>query len=386
VPPFAVWRDTLLAVLVVSAVPVLAVTALAWDADRVRRLAPPLVCVAAGALAGAALFHLIPEGYEAAAARGWSLLAVPALVAAGAAVFALLEWALHGAHGHHDAGGGHAAAHRAGALAALTVVGDGLHNLIDGALIAATFLAHPAAGAFATLAVALHEVPRELGSFGVLVHGGLSPRQALALNTGTALLAGAGAVGTLALGPAAARAAHALLPFAAGNFLYVAVALLLPLLATGGPPGARRRRAALASIGLAVAAGPRCCTSRGGAPAHPARRRRAPGSAAGRPPQRRRTSSCAWSSTPSAVTSVSGTRAPSTSGARSRSSITWRAPGANTTESPGAIPTCASGAMCESACAPAPTVMLSWSDAAAAAGVRAAVSVTGTRLRLITVR
>jgi predicted membrane protein len=61
VPPFAVWRATLLAVLVVSAVPVLTVAALAWDADRVRRLVPPLVCLAVGALAGAALFQLVPR-------------------------------------------------------------------------------------------------------------------------------------------------------------------------------------------------------------------------------------------------------------------------------------------------------------------------------------
>jgi hypothetical protein len=110
-------------------------------------------------------------------------------------------------------------------------------------------------GVFATLAVALHEVPRELGSFGVLVHGGLSPRRALAVNTGTALLAGVGAAGTLALGAAATRAAHALLPFAAGSFLYVSGALLLPLLASGAPSGARRRRGALAALGVAVTAG-----------------------------------------------------------------------------------------------------------------------------------
>ena len=261
-PPFAVWRDTLLAVLLVSAVPVLTVAALAWDAERVRRLAPPLVCVAAGALAGAALFQLVPEGYAAAARAGWPRPAVPALVVTGLTTFAALEWVLHGAHGHHDLG--HAHGHGPGrptSLAVLTVLGDALHNLVDGALIAATFLAAPAAGAFATLAVALHEVPRELGSFGVLVHGGVSPRRALLLNTGTALLAGAGAVGTLAFGPAAAHVANALLPFAAGNFLYVAGALLLPLLPRPGDrAGARRggwwRQAGLVALGAAASAGP----------------------------------------------------------------------------------------------------------------------------------
>jgi zinc and cadmium transporter len=279
VPPFAVWRATLLAVLVVSAVPVLTVAALAWDADRVRRLVPPLVCLAVGALAGAALFQLVPEGYRGAAERGWAPAVVPGMVILGLATFAALEWALHGSHGHHDgAGAGHGlhgpvaavahagvAAHagaaaarprRAAALAGLTIVGDALHNVIDGSLIAATFLVDPRVGVFATLAVALHEVPRELGTFGVLVHGGMSPRRALAFNTGTALLAAAGAAATLALGPAAARAAHALLPFAAGNFLYVAVSLLVPLLRPGGPAGARRRRLLVVGVGIVGTAGP----------------------------------------------------------------------------------------------------------------------------------
>jgi zinc and cadmium transporter len=266
VPPFAVWRDTLVAVLVVSAVPVLTVAAVAWDAERVRRVAVPLVCVAAGALAGAALFQFVPAAYAAAASGGWAPAAVPALVATGVAAFALLEWALHSAHGHHDparaaCAHAHAAvpaapgrAARPTAIAVLTVLGDALHNLIDGALIAATFLATPAAGVAATLAVALHEVPRELGSFGALVHGGVSPRRALALNTATALLAGAGAVATLALGPSAARAARALLPFAAGSFLYVAGSLLRPLLGPGAPAGAWGR-AGLVALGAAAAGG-----------------------------------------------------------------------------------------------------------------------------------
>jgi zinc and cadmium transporter len=265
VPPAVVWRDTLVAVLIVSAVPLLAVAALSRDAARVRRLVPPLVCVAAGALAGAALFQLVPEGYEAADVAGWSPLVVPGLVVGGLATFAALEWALHGVHGHHEPGhGAHAhtahtlhgrGAGRTRALAALTIVGDALHNLIDGALIAASFLTAPAVGAFATLAVALHEVPRELGSFGVLVHGGMSARRALAYNTGTALVAGVGAAATLTFGADAARLAHALLPFAAGNFLYVAVALLLPILGSHGAPGARRGRLALVGLGLAATAG-----------------------------------------------------------------------------------------------------------------------------------
>jgi zinc and cadmium transporter len=119
-------------------------------------------------------------------------------------------------------------------------------------LIAATFLTDPAVGVLTTVAVSLHEVPRELGSFGVFVHGGVPVGRAVRYNVVTALLSAAGAAGVLAAGPHAAGLARALLPFAAGNFLYIAASLLVPLLRR---PGSRRLlavRGALVALGLAA--------------------------------------------------------------------------------------------------------------------------------------
>lgn len=255
-PTATVWRDTLLAVLAVSALPLLGVGALAWHEQAARRAVPGLVSVGVGALLGAACFQLIPESL-AGAADAAARRAVPVSVLAGYGVFFLLEWLLHGAHGHHDP---RRAAHahdapagtRGRALVALNLAGDGLHNLLDGMLIAATFLTDPAVGVLTTLAVSLHEVPRELGSFGVFVHGGATVRRALAYNAVTALLAGAGAALTLAAGAHTAGLARALLPFAAGNFLYVAGALVGPLLRRPGSPRALAVRVGLLGLGLAA--------------------------------------------------------------------------------------------------------------------------------------
>ncbi|HEY0779661.1 MAG TPA: ZIP family metal transporter [Gemmatirosa sp.] len=254
--PFAVWRDTLAAVALVGAVPLAALAALAWDARVVRRWAPHAAAVAAGALLGAALFQLLPE----ARARGASGVTPALALAAGAAIFYALERALHGTHDHHH--GAHTpnvaadGAPRHGSLVALAVAGDALHNFVDGALVAATFLADVRAGVLTTAAVALHEVPREFGTFGAIVHGGVPPRRALAYNAATALAAGAGAAVTLTFGARAAALAPVVLPFAAGNFLYLAGALVRSLASeprASGGNGARAawaRRLALMLLGV----------------------------------------------------------------------------------------------------------------------------------------
>jgi zinc and cadmium transporter len=101
-----------------------------------------------------------------------------------------------------------------------------MHNTIDGVLIAASFLANPGLGIVATLAVSMHELPRELGSLGIFMHGGLTPIRAYSLNalTGAAALIGAGLM--LLVGLRAHAVATALIPIAAGTFLYIAGALM----------------------------------------------------------------------------------------------------------------------------------------------------------------
>ena len=251
--PLAVWRDAFAAVALVSAVPLAALGVLVWDARVVLRWAPHAAAVAAGALLGGALFQLLPEAYD----RNADRATVPVVVAAGVAAFFVLEWLLHGTHDHHDdahaLSGGESATDASGrrrALVRLAITGDALHNLVDGALVAATFLADVRAGLLTTAAVALHELPREFGTFGAIVHGGVSARRALAYNAATALAAGLGAALTLTFGARAATLAPVVLPFAAGNFLYLAGALLRSL-ARGTPPP-ERARAWAARVGLVL--------------------------------------------------------------------------------------------------------------------------------------
>jgi len=203
----------------------------------VERLITPLVAFAAGALLGGALLHLQP----AAQAAGLGPGEVGLWTTAGFLLFLFLELALHRHHHHRPAGG-------ARPLTYLILLGDGLHNFLGGLAIGATFLVDVRVGWAAWLAAAAHEVPQELGDFGVLVHGGLPRRRALALNLASGLTFLAGALVAYAV-PAGWTIAW-LIPFAAGNFIYIAAVDLIPEVARpaeGKPPWT-----VLCSFGLGV--------------------------------------------------------------------------------------------------------------------------------------
>lgn len=238
------WAESLIAVGLASAVPLAATWWLASRPALTATLVPRLIVLAAGALLGAALFHLIPE----ALAEG-ERPRVLVLVGLGIVALAALERAIHAmerpqvAHSHEALG------HRAH-LMPLGIASDALHNAIDGALIATAFLTDPSLGVFAGLAIALHELPRELGTFALCVSGGMPPRRAILVNAATGVLALLGAVVALLVGVDVQRFGQLLLPFAAGNFLYLAAAILL---ARGGR---RRAPASHAAAGELAAAAP----------------------------------------------------------------------------------------------------------------------------------
>lgn len=179
-----------------------------------RRLQVPLVALAAGSMLGGAFFHLLPGGLAAMADQklAWTL------VAAGFAVFFVLEQFLHRHHRKHGL--------RAEPFTYLVLLGDGLHNFLGGVAIASSFLVDPRLGITAWLAAALHEVPQELGDFAVLVQGGWSRRRALLFNllSGLTFLLGALLTWWMAQGVNTAW----LVPFAAGNFLYIGASDLMP--------------------------------------------------------------------------------------------------------------------------------------------------------------
>lgn len=233
-----VWITSLLAVGVASAIPLVATW---WLASRPATTAvwvPRLIFIASGALLGAAAFHLIPE-----ALAGASPGRVALLVSVGVLALALMERVIHAlerpvAGAAHEALEAHEAHGHPSHLMPLGIASDALHNLIDGALVATAFLANPSLGIFAGVAIALHELPRELGTFALCVDGGMTPRRAILVNAATGVLALLGAVSALVIGADAERFGDLLVPFAAGNFLYLSAAILMAR--RGAAPGGRR--------------------------------------------------------------------------------------------------------------------------------------------------
>lgn len=209
-------------VFVVSLISVIGALFLVAKADRVRGWLPYLVALAAGALLGDTFLHLLPE---AVAYSGGFTTSLAWGVLGGLLGFFLFEslihWHHHGEDVHeHGPDGVHS-------LGWMNLLGDFLHNILDGMLIAAAWQVDHAAGIATTVAVLLHEVPQEFGDFGVLVHAGFTPRKALLMNllTGCSAFLGAGIV-LLVDGPLNLQ--EVLLPVAAGGFIYIACADLVP--------------------------------------------------------------------------------------------------------------------------------------------------------------
>lgn len=203
-----------------------------------NRLVLPLVSVAAGSLLGGALFHMLPEAVS---ALGNSLV-VYGWLAAGLVSFLVLEQYLHWHHCHRPV-----AAHRP--LGYLILIADALHNLIGGLAVGSAFLADVRLGIVTWLVAAAHEVPQELGDFGILIHSGWSRVNALAYNLASASTFFLGAL--VAYGLAAHVEVAVLIPFAAGNFIYIALADLVPELTT--TPAAHEK--AVHTIGIVVGLG-----------------------------------------------------------------------------------------------------------------------------------
>lgn len=184
--------------------------------DRLfTRVVTPLVALAAGALLGGALFHMLPESI---AVIG-NQLSVYLWVVGGVVFFHLLEQFLHWHHCHRPVN-----AHRP--MGYLILAADGLHNLIGGLAVGSAFVVDIRLGIVTWLVAAAHEIPQELGDFGILVHSGWAPAHALAYNLASALTFPIGGVTAYQL--SGHFDAVALVPFAAGTFIYIALADLLP--------------------------------------------------------------------------------------------------------------------------------------------------------------
>ncbi len=190
--------------------------ALIFAEETLQRLLLPLVALAAGTLLGGAFFHMIPTGMETIERP----FVVFLWVTLGFVVFLSLEQFLHWHHCHN------VPSDHQQPLGYMLLVADGLHNLIGGLAVGGAFVVDVGAGIAAWSAAAAHEIPQELGDFGVLVHGGWSTRQALIFNFLSALTFLVG--GLLAWGAAYSIDTAFLVPFAAGNFIYIGASDLIP--------------------------------------------------------------------------------------------------------------------------------------------------------------
>jgi len=205
---------------------------LLWKEKLARRVSHVLVSFGAGALIGIVFFDLLPEALEGAddATR------VLQLVFAGFLLFYIIEKSVAWYHCHH-----HEAVTRVPRY--LIVLGDFIHNMIDGMLIAATFLVDARLGLITAVGVLLHELPQEVGDFGILLHSGLSRARVIGYNLLSSVGALVGGVLVLLFGARLEAFAPILIALVAGNFLYIAAVDLIP--STHHHENASRHREAL---------------------------------------------------------------------------------------------------------------------------------------------
>lgn len=187
-----------------------------------QRISHFLASFAAGILLGTAFFDLLPEAVHEGQKRG---IDVFSFALAGIVAFFLIERIIHWFHHHENV---HEHDKESKSILPLIIVSDTAHNFLDGIVIAATFMTNPALGFTTTLAVFAHEVPQEIGDFGLMLHKGLKRAKVILVNVTSAAFAISGAVITYMLGNILEGYIPALLALTAGFFIYIALSDLMP--------------------------------------------------------------------------------------------------------------------------------------------------------------
>ena len=220
------WILSIISVIAVSLLSMIGIITL-WVNDKtLKKVLLYLVSFSAGSLFGDAFIHLIPQAIETNA----SMTTVSLLILAGIFVSFIVERFFQWRHCHVPTSSEHPHS-----LAYMNLFGDAVHNLIDGIIIAGSFLVSIPLGFATSLAVIFHEIPQELGDFGVLIYGGFKKRKALWFNFLTALAAIVGALISLTIGTTISDYIPLVIPFAAGNFIYIAGSDLIPELRKDNP-------------------------------------------------------------------------------------------------------------------------------------------------------
>lgn len=207
----------ILSVVIVSLLSLLGAVLLIFGRSYIKKIMSPLIAISSGVLLGSTFFDLIPESVEHLPDSAFTV------VLAGIVVFFSLEKLLNW---HHHIDGDHAGESKVPGY--LSLIGDGIHNFIDGVVIGGAFLVSIPLGVSVTVAVIAHEIPHELADFTILLHSGFSNSKALLYNFLTASTAILGTVLVLTIDTFAHSLIPYLIPFAAGNFLYIAMSDLIP--------------------------------------------------------------------------------------------------------------------------------------------------------------
>ena len=216
----------------VSIISLIGIITLAIKEDLLRKIIFLLIGFSAGALIGSAFLHILPEALE----KSNSTTVFYYLIL-GIVLFFLMERYLHWRHCHDKDCHIHAFTY-------LNLFGEAAHNFIDGIAIAASFMVSIHLGFATTLAIILHEIPKELGNFGVLIYGGFSRKRALFYNFICALMAMIGAVTGYFISNFAHGFSDFIMPLTAGGFIYIATSDLIPEI----HKESNQRRATLAFI------------------------------------------------------------------------------------------------------------------------------------------
>jgi zinc and cadmium transporter len=214
-----VWVYTFISLTVCSLISLVGAFTLSLKPESIKKLIVYMVSFAVGALFGDAFIHILPESFTKLGVNVTTSL----LILCGIFLFFVLEKFLRWHHCHlpddHD---------HIHPMATLNLVGDALHNMMDGMIIAASFQISVPIGIATSLAVILHEIPQEIGDFGILVHSGMPVKKALFFNLVSSFAAFLGAAIILCLGAYSKNLSLYLMPITAGGFLYVAGSDLIP--------------------------------------------------------------------------------------------------------------------------------------------------------------
>lgn len=238
-----IWIYTLLSVIIVSLISLIGVFTLSIKKETLEKILIYFVSLSTGTLLGDAFIHLIPDAYEQNSSKIFTAL----YILSGILIFFILEKYVHWRHCHKIASPEHPHP-----FSYVILLGDGLHNIIDGLIIAASYLVSLPVGIATTIAVIFHEIPHEIGNFGSLVYGGFSRGRALLFNFLSSLLAILGAVFVLLISFNSVDITKFLIPFAAGGFIYVASADLIPELHKETEPQKSLGQLALFILGIGL--------------------------------------------------------------------------------------------------------------------------------------